>query len=96
MERENHDISVKSTDEKEFVCDLLNKLYNAGSNSGFVLGDFYGLIEKMKSNNISEDVIAEAEEFYNLLDSYLAVFNKEIYSLVKNKWEELGKPELNH
>lgn len=88
----NYEIPDNITVEDEFMYNLVNKLNGTYSNYGFVMGSFTGFIEHMKENNITEELIKEAEETFKQVESYLNIYNMEIYNMVEDRWKELGKP----
>ena len=88
----NYQIPENITAEDEFMYNLMDKLYWAGSHYGFVMGAFTGLIEHMKENKVSDKLIKEAEDVFNSVDTHLKEYNTEIYNFSCERWKELGKP----
>lgn len=88
----NYQIPDNITEEDEFMYNLMDKLYDAGSNYGFTMGAFTGLIENMKRKNVPSEIIKEAEKVYENIDSHLAEYNTDIYKFSLERWNKLGKP----
>ena len=88
----NYKIPENITAEDEFMYTLINKFYCVGSHYGFVMGSFMGLIEHMKENNISNEIIEEAGAVYDFVKSHLNEYDNDIYEFIYKRWEEIGKP----
>lgn len=88
----DYKIPENITVEDEFMYNLISKLYEVGSHTGFVLGEFHGLIKHMKENNVSDELIKEAEHCYKSVEEHLKEYNIDIYKFVSDRWVDLGKP----
>ena len=87
----NYTIPENITAEEEFMYNLIKEFYCVGSSCGIVLGAFYALIEHMKEDNTSSELINEAEKVYAIVNANLKEYI-EISNFARQRWEELGKP----
>ena len=86
-----HDYKIKEASrEDSFLCNLRVDLYNKGSNIGFLLGDFYGLLKEIeKLENI--ELIKETQRIYDCFEMWFNDYFK-INDKVYAEWERRGKP----
>ena len=55
------------------------------------MGGFTQLIEHMEQKGVPEEIIKEAEEVFDNIDSHLKEYSN-IHEFSQKRWEELGKP----
>lgn len=87
----NYTIPENITAEEEFMYNLNKKFYCAGSCCGIVLGAISALIDHMKEDNTSSEIIKETEDVYEAVNANLKEYI-EISNFARQRWEELGKP----
>lgn len=80
------------SEQDKFIFNLIDSLHTVGSHTGFVTGEFFGLIERMKKQELTEDIIKEAETVYSAVVNHLSEYGDGIYDMVKNEWVRLGRP----
>ena len=85
------DYKIKEVSQEDsFLGDLRVDLYNKGSNVGFLLGDFYGLLKEIeKLENI--ELIKETQRIYDCFEIWFNDYFK-INDKVYTEWEWRGKP----
>lgn len=92
MYYDDYKVPESVSEQDEFIFNLIDSFYTAGSHTGFVMGEFFGLIQHMKEKEIPEDLIKEAETVYAAVEKHLSEYSDGIYDMVKKEWTRLGKP----
>lgn len=86
-----YEIPEKITEEETFMYNLVKKFNETGMSCGTVMGIFYSVIENMKKENVSDELVKNTEMVYDVIEGIL----KEYMSISKyslERWESLGKP----
>lgn len=91
MYYEEYKVPESVSEQDEFIFNMIDGFYTVRSHTGFVMGEFVGLIEHMKENGLPADIIKKAETVFSAVNDHLSEY-KDIYSMAKAEWERLGKP----
>lgn len=92
MYYEEYKVPESVSEQDEFIFNMIDEFYTVGSHTGFVMGEFVGLIEHMKEKELPADIIKEAETVFSAVNGHLSEYHDSIYGMVKDEWERLGKP----
>lgn len=88
----DYKVNYNVTPEDTFLYNITEQLHGLGSNVGFVTGDFYGLIEKLKEAGVSKEIITKAEESYKSVEALFGQYF-DVQKKVVDEWVRRGKPK---